>query len=314
VADEREQGGAASAVFGRAQPPRLALPTRGTFVGLAWSGVEGAGNKIVAASLECDRERVRLARLWRPFADAPGRRDVRARFAPWLEEQLRWAEGRLVVGVDFPLSLPELHVRQLGLLRQALRGPAVLGKHLEERFLGETGDFTGAAARLRAELGRDQRRVTDCYRAELQPPTSPRALRRTFFGLVAMARLDAAFVPWEPPRGSGATIVEVRPAHVARELCGRCDTRDDAASGSRRSARATVLRVLRNAARIEFQMEQAAPIVEDGSGDHLEALLAAVGAAAAAADGFQGVPHDVPRCEGWIYSVREEPWREGPGR
>jgi len=310
VADEQEQGGAASAVFGRAPPPRVTLPGRGTFIGLAWSGVEGAGNKIVAASLECERERVRLARLWRPFSDAPGRRDVRARFAAWLEEQVRWAEGRLVVGVDFPLSLPETHVRQLGLLRQALRGPAVLGKHLEERFLGETGDLSGGAARLRAELGRDQRRLTDCYRAEPVSPTAARALRRTFFGLVTMARLDAAFVPWEPPRPSGATIVEVRPLHVARVLCGRCDLRDEAGGGSRRSARTTVLRVLRSAARIEFQMEQAAPIVEDGSGDHLSALLAAVGAAAAAADGFAGVPHDVPRCEGWIYSVREEPWRE----
>jgi hypothetical protein len=186
----------------------------------------------------------------------------------------------------------------------------VLGRQLEERFVGETGDFTGAATRLGAELGREQRRVTDCYRAEPLAPTAPRALKRTFFGLVTMARLDAAFVPWEPPRAAGATIVEVRPGHVARALCGRCDTRDDAAGGSRRSARASVLRVLRGAGRIEFQMEQAAPIVEDGSGDHLAALLAAVGAAAASADGFQGVPHEVPRCEGWIYSVREEPWRE----
>jgi hypothetical protein len=308
VADEQEQGGS-SAVYGRVPSPKLALPSRGTFIGLAWSGVEGAGNKIVAASLECEKDRARLARLWRPFSDAPGRRDVRSRFATWLEEQLRWAEGRLVVGVDFPLSLPETHLRQLGLLRQALRGPAVLGKHLEERFLGETGDFSGGATRLRSELGRDQLRVTDCYRAEPLPPTAPRAMRRTFFGLVTMARLDAAFLPWEPPRSSGATVVEVRPAHVARALCGQGETRDDSAGGSRRSARATVLRVLRSAARIEFQMEQAAPIIEDGTGDHLEALLAAVGAAAAAADGFQGVPHDVPRCEGWIHSVREEPWR-----
>ena len=26
-------------------------------------------------------------------------------------------------------------------------------------------------------------------------------------------------------------------------------------------------------------------------------------------DGFVGVPANVPRCEGWIHSVREEPWR-----
>ena len=56
-------------------------------------------------------------------------------------------------------------------------------------------------------------------------------------------------------------------------------------------------------------MEQAAQIVEDGRGDHLDAVLAATGAAAAWADDFQGVPSNVPRSEGWIHSVREEPWR-----
>jgi hypothetical protein len=39
-------------------------------------------------------------------------------------------------------------------------------------------------------------------------------------------------------------------------------------------------------------------------------VLAAVGAAAAAEAGFRGVPHNVPRSEGWIYSVRDEPWRD----
>jgi hypothetical protein len=56
-------------------------------------------------------------------------------------------------------------------------------------------------------------------------------------------------------------------------------------------------------------MEQAAQIVEDGHGDHLDAVLAATGAAAAWAESFQGVPSNVPRSEGWIHSIREEPWR-----
>jgi hypothetical protein len=56
-------------------------------------------------------------------------------------------------------------------------------------------------------------------------------------------------------------------------------------------------------------MEQAAQIVEDGHGDHLDAVLSAAAAAAAAGDDFQGVPSNVPRSEGWIHSVREEPWR-----
>jgi hypothetical protein len=279
-------------------------------LGLRWSGVEGAGNLIVAAKIEFSGARARLARLWRPFTDAPGRRDIPGRFAGWLAEESRWAEGRLVVGVDFALSLAETHLRQLGLLRQALRGPAMLGKNLEQRFLGEGGDFTEGAQRFRGEVGRDRPRATDCYRAELILPTSSRAYRQTFFGLCTLAQVDAAFPPWDPPVPGKTTIVEVRPAHVARAMCGICAYRDGERLGvSRSSTRAGILRTLRTGAKLEFEMEQAAQIVEDGKAEHLDAVLAAVAAAAAAAEGFQGVPSNVPRSEGWIHSVREEPWR-----
>src|SRR5512133_1305550 len=184
---EREGTTPSTAVHGRAPPPRVALPDGGVVIGVRWSGIEGAGNQIVAAKLECDPERARLARLWRPFTDAPGRRHVVTRFADWLAEEARWAEGRLVVGVDFALSLAETHLRQLGLLRQALRGPAVLGRNLFDRFVGQAGDYTEAAARFRQELGKERPRATDCYRAEAQTPTSARAHRQTFFGLCAMS-------------------------------------------------------------------------------------------------------------------------------
>ncbi len=306
---ERESS-PSSAVHGRAPPPKVALSDRGVVIGLHWSGVEGAGNQILAAKLECGRARAVLSRLWRPFTDAPGRRDVAARFADWLAEEARWAEGRLVVGVDFALSLAETHLRQLGLLRQAIRGPAVLGRNLQERFLGQGGDFTEGAARLRAELGKDRPRATDCYRAEASPPTSARSYRQTFFGLCTLAHVQASFLPWDPPQAGKPAIVEVRPAHVARVLYGVCSYRDDDRDGaSRSSTRAALLRTLRSAAKVEFEMEQAAQIVEDAKGDHLDAVLAATGAAAAWEDGFQGVPSNVPRSEGWIHSVREEPWR-----
>jgi len=305
-----DSSGSTSVVFGRVGPPRVAMPTRGTDIGLCWSGAEGAGNLIVAAKVECAPERARLTRLWRPFSDAPGRRDIRERLAPWLAEELRWAEGRLVLGVDFALSLSETNLRQLGLLRQALRGPGALGQALSERFLTEAGDFTEGAARFRAELGKDRLRVTDHYRAEASAPASSRSHRRTFFGLVALARLEAAFPPWDPPRSGVPVVVEVRPEHVSRTLCGAGPHRDDHDGTSRASRRAAILRTLRSAARLEFEMELAAPIVQDEAGDHLDAVLAATGAAAACAQGFQGVPSNVPRCEGWIHSVCEEPWRE----
>jgi hypothetical protein len=309
MANENEAGASSSAAYGRAPPPKFALPERGVVIGLRWSGVEGAGNQILAAKLECEPERARLTRLWRPFTDAPGRRDVVGRFAGWLEEEAKWAEGRIVVGVDFALSLAETHLRQLGLLRQAIRGPAMLGRHLTERFLGQ-GDFTEGAARFRGELGKDRPRVTDCYRADLHSPTSARTYRQTFFGLCTLAHVSASFPPWDPPGSGSPIVIEVRPAHVARVVCGICAYRDDERDGvARSSTRAGILRSLRSAAKVEFEMEQAAQIVEDAHGDHLEAVLAATAAAAAWGDGFQGVPSNVPRSEGWIHSVREEPWR-----
>ena len=305
------EGSTQSAVYGRAPPPKVTLQERGVVIGLRWSGIEGAGNQILAAKIECEPERARLTRLWRPFADAPGRRDVAARFAGWLADEARWAEGRLVVGVDFALSLSETHLRQLGLLRQALRGPAVLGRNLGERFVGPQGDFNEGAARFREELGgKDRPRVADCYRAEALLPTSARTYRQTFFGLCTLAHVQAAFPPWDPPQTGKPVLVEVRPGHVARALLGVCAYRDDDRDGvSRSSTRAGVLRSLRSSAKLEFEMEQAAQIVEDGHGDHLDAVLSATAAAAAWGDGFQGVPSNVPRSEGWIHSVREEPWR-----
>jgi len=307
---ETEGSPSSAAVYGRAPPPKVALPQRGVALGLRWSGVEGAGNQILAAKIELGHDRARLGRVWRPFSDAPGRRDVAARFAAWLAEEARWAEGKLVVGLDFALSLSETHLRQLGLLRQALRGPAVLGRNLHDRFVGQGGDFTEAAARFREELGKDRPRATDCYRAELHLPSSTRTHRQTFFGLCALAHVHASFPPWDPPQSGRPSVVEVRPGHVARALVGICSYRDDERDGAARAAtRAGILRSLRTAAKVEFEMEQAAQIVEDAHADHLDAVLSATAAAAAWADGFAGVPSNVPRSEGWIHSIREEPWR-----
>ncbi|HSN16238.1 MAG TPA: DUF429 domain-containing protein, partial [Anaeromyxobacteraceae bacterium] len=105
-------------------------------------------------------------------------------------------------------------------------------------------------------------------------------------------------------------VIEVRPGHVSRALAGIVSHKDDAKDGvSRVGLRARMLRTLRSACRLEFEMEQAAQAVEDARGEFFDAILAAVGAAGAWGDGFTGVPADVPRCEGWIHSIREESWR-----
>ena len=307
-AQEGEGSAPVASTFGRAPAPRVSLPVRGTFLGISWSGAEDAGSRVVAAEVECAPERIRLAKVWRPFQETPGRREVVERLGGVVAEASRWAEGRLTVALDFPFSLAETHLRQLGLLRQALRGPGALGKGLEERFGGVAADVGDAADAWRGELGKDRMRLADCFRAVGQGPTAPRTHRRTYLGLLAMARLEAAVLPWDAPEPGRPTVVEVHPPHVPRVLAGICGYRDDDGL-ARPSVRAAILRTLRSAARLEFEMEQAAQVVEDGEGATLDAVLAAVAAAAAHQDGWLQVPHNAPRSEGWIYSIREEPWR-----
>jgi hypothetical protein len=301
-------GGAASSTHGRCPVPKVKMPERGTFLGVAWSAAQGAGNQIMAAELECEPDRVRLAKLWRPFQEAPGRRDVVLRIAGWLADEGHWAERRLTVGLDFPFSLAETHLRQLGVLRQAIAGPASLGRALVERYMPPGTDVGTAADAVRAEVGRDRPRVTECYRAAAPPGGRNSAMRRAVFGIAALSGVEASFLPWDPPRASHPSLVEVHPPHVARVLAGACGYRDGAEGGGP-AVRAAILRALRTATRLRFEMEEAAQIVGDGHGFALDAVMAAVAAASAQQGGFVQVPHNVPRSEGWIYSVPEEPWR-----
>jgi len=284
------------------------MPEKGTFLGVAWNAAVGAGNHIVAAELACEPDRVRLERLWRPFQHAPARRDVIERFAGWLAEEMQGAERRLTVGFDFPFSLAETQLRQLGILRQAISGPAALGRALGERYIPSGADVGAAADAVRAELGRDRPRVTDCYRAVVPPSGRNTAMRRTVFGIVALSGVKASFLPWDAPDPGRPSILEVHPPLLPRALAGVCGYRDGDGAG-RPAIRASILRVLRGATRLRFEMEQAAQIVGDGQGIHLDAVLGAVAAAAAQAGSFEQVPHNVPRSEGWIYSIPEEPWR-----
>ncbi len=293
---------------GRCPPPRVKMPDEGAFLGVAWSAAQGAGNQIVAARIRCEGEKVRLARLWRPFQQLPARRAVVDRLAEWLAEESRQADARLVVGLDFPFSLAETQLRRLGVLRQGISGPGALGKAILERYLPAGVDVGSAAEVVRGELGRDLPRVTDCFRAVAPPPGRTTLLRRALSGIAAVSRAEASFLPWDAPQPGRPTLVEVHPPHVPRALAGTCAYRDDDGRGGP-ATRATVLRTLRSAARLRFEMEEAAEIVRDGSGGTLDAVLGAVAAASAAHGAFQQVPHDVPRCEGWIYSIPDEPWR-----
>ncbi len=139
-------------------------------------------------------------------------------------------------------------------------------------------------------------------------PGRATALRRALFGIAALAAADVSFLPWDEPEPGKPSVVEVYPPHLPRSLAGICGYRDGDGQG-RPALRAAILRTLRSAARLRFEMEEAAEIVGDGTGATLDAVLAGVAAASATQGAFQQVPRDVPRSEGWIYSIPDEPWR-----
>ena len=292
---------------GRCPEPRVKLPDRGAFLGVA-VGAPGAPGQVVAARLLCEPGRARLLRITRPFATGAARRAPAGRLAALVEEEAREAGGRLAVGLGFPFSLPETQLRELGVLRQAIAGPVALARVLAERYHGAGGEGLAAAERIRAEVGRDRQRVTECYRAVSPPPGRGASLRRAVSGILSLAEMEASVLPWDRPEAGRPVVVEVHPPHVPRALAGICGYRDGEGEG-RPALRASVLRRLRSAAGLSLEVEQAAEIAGDGTGAALDAVLAAVAVASAAQDGFRQVPPDAPRSEGWIYSIPEEPWR-----
>ncbi len=114
------EGAGASALYGRSPAPKVPMPQRGMVVGLAWSGIEGAGNQIVAAKVECSRGKPKLAQVWRPFQDAPGRRDV---LRPVDRAVLAHLEARADPNPAPPPALDERQSARLAALRAEITLP-----------------------------------------------------------------------------------------------------------------------------------------------------------------------------------------------
>ncbi len=226
-------------------------------LGVDWSGGRAARRKIWAARIDLDERE--LLRAWRPFTDCPGPEAVAAALPTWLDE-----ERFDVSGFDFCFGLARRHMHQLDL---PVEGPIALGRALVTRFDG-ADDFKGA-------VGPERRRATDVARGTTFAPTNLRMYRQTYWGLRALAGVDAPVPPWsfgERP------VVEVFPRHVRRALG------EDLG--------------------LTIRAEDRAVIAQDREDDALDAIHAAIAAGAALADGFASAPPDAASSgEGWIYSV-----------
>ena len=304
-----------AAAPGRCPAPKVPMPERGTFVGSP-GAARGGGQP------DCGRQAgVRAGtgppgRLWRPFQHAPGRRDVLERLRRLARRGAALGRGAAGGRRRLPVRLAETHLRQLGLLRQAsARAGRAGARALEERFLAETGATSPRRpTRCAPSWGGTSPRSTDCYRAEAAAhPSHARC-----------AAPSSGWWPWpgSTPPSSPGTRREAGGPPSSRcgrrtwpgSLAGPAPPRRRARRGRRRRRGPPCCAPARAPPASSSRWSRPPPSSRTGPGHHLDALLAAVGAAAAAPDGFQGVPHDVPRCEGWITrSARSRGARREPG-
>lgn len=260
-------------------------------LGLDWSGGAAARAKIWAAVVEDEA----LVELSRPFAAldlvrvhgaaglavaSPAPRAVADAFAPWLA-----AQRFDVAGFDFCFALAAGQSARLALPG----GPAAAGALLAARFGDDALAFREAA-------GREQRRKTDALRGAPFAPTNLRMFRQTFWGLRALAAVRDPMAPWsDGPR----RVHEVLPRLRATALCGRCRYKDPAS----RAGRERLLSALRPGLRIGAAHE--ALLLDDGEGDAIDAVLAALEVRDARTSRETAPPEALRTGEGWIYSSAE---------
>jgi hypothetical protein len=225
-------------------------------------------------------------------------------------ERLLASPGPWIGGFDFPFGLPRTAVRDLGWPTQweaLVRHCAAMGREA----------FRGALDAYRAT-----RPVGDKYphRAADVPARSHSPIKLVnppvaLMFLEGAPRLAAAGVHIPGLRGGDATrvAVEAYPRLAARALARASYKSDEARkqTPARRATRAAIVRALRRdggplGLRLEGPRPLLASLVDDATGDRLDAALAALQAAwclRRRARNF-GLPAAIDPLEGWIATAR----------
>ena len=125
--------------------------------------------------------------------------------------------------------------------------------------------------------------------------------RQAYWGLQALAKSKLPILPWGAANAEGV-VVEILPAHIVKLLCRDC--RYKGTSSQSKLERQRLLAAIVAAVGITISANDEQSILNDSEGDALDAVLAAIAAAAAKESGFAGVTTDSATSgEGWIYSV-----------
>lgn len=227
-------------------------------------------------------------------------------------EALLAAPGPWLGAFDFPFGLPRVFVDELGLGADVgAVGDTVHARCADRRAFQALVDDWAAA---RPPGQRLPHRVTDRALAGVSS-TSPLQTRYVPVGFMwfeGMPRLLAAGLHLPGLRAGDATRVALEgyPGALAYALIGRRSYKNDA-DAARLIARKDMVEALEqgrvpDVPRLKLAHAQRDALVDDASGDRLDAVLCLVQAAQAAARPGWGLPPAVDPVEGWIVGARFE--------
>ncbi|HVL34857.1 MAG TPA: DUF429 domain-containing protein [Burkholderiales bacterium] len=221
-------------------------------------------------------------------------------------EALLRRAGPWVGGFDFPFSVPRELVGDLGWPRtwQGLVRHASRYSRLEFRALLDAYRQTRPAGRRYAHRATDLPAGSSSPMKLVNPPVA-------LMFHEGAPRLAAAGVHLPAlRRGDDARVaLEAYPGLLARRQLGiresyKSDTRSEQ-TAARRAVRARILAALGRGEPLGIRLVTTLEkrLLDDGSGDALDAAICAVQAAWAARQPGYGLPPSVPPAEGWIVSA-----------
>ena len=220
-------------------------------------------------------------------------------------EQSLLSTGPWVAGLDFPFGLPRKFLKNMGWSENWESYVELVAKLSRKEFRTLLDDYK----RDRATGDKEHQRAVDKIFGGVSPQKQygvPVALM--FHEGAPRILKSGANIPWLRPTDDDRVIFEAYPGALARGLIGKASYKSDnkaKQSTDKDEARALLYgKVISRdfADRVGFQIQASANLVQDKSGDQIDALLCAVQAAYAwkhRVCNF-GVPNDVDRVEGWI--------------
>jgi uncharacterized protein DUF429 len=222
-------------------------------------------------------------------------------------EALLERPGPWVGGFDFPFSLPRELVRELG-------WPAAwkaLARHCASMSRQQFREVLDAYRNTRPVGSRYVHRATDLPAGSSSPMrlvNPPVALM--FQEGAPRVAASGVNVPALAKGDAKRVALEAYPGLLARKQLGvresyKSDTRSEH-TPARKAVRKRIVQSLRSGGPLKIELELKEDLekklVDDGSGDCLDAAICALQAAWAASRPRYGLPEDAPPGEGWIVS------------